>query len=106
MTSEADSEDSRPKKLQKKRKGKKDDGAADAKNDPTGPSAAEKYAKELLDSRRPTKRRRRRNRTLVFPSACSASSVSTCNSAKPKQRALVATLTCETKTRVTHSTSC
>ncbi|KAK1065292.1 hypothetical protein LTR33_011866 [Friedmanniomyces endolithicus] len=64
MTSEADSEDSRPKKLQKKRKGKKDDGAADAKNDPTGPSAAEKYAKELLDSRRPTKRRRRRNRTL------------------------------------------
>ncbi|KAK0772365.1 hypothetical protein LTR91_005880 [Friedmanniomyces endolithicus] len=45
--SEGDDEDLRPKKIQKKRKRKKHDGAADAEDDPTGLSAAEKHAKEL-----------------------------------------------------------
>ncbi|TKA47145.1 hypothetical protein B0A54_02623 [Friedmanniomyces endolithicus] len=44
---EGDDEDLRPKKIQKKPKRKKHDGAADAKDDPTGLSAAEKHAKEL-----------------------------------------------------------
>ncbi|KAK1091425.1 hypothetical protein LTR48_006331 [Friedmanniomyces endolithicus] len=44
---EGDDEDLRPKKIQKKPKRKKHDGAADAKDDPTGPCAAEKHTKEL-----------------------------------------------------------
>ncbi|KAK1054316.1 hypothetical protein LTR12_005530 [Friedmanniomyces endolithicus] len=45
--SEIDDEDLQPKKSQKKRKSKNDDGAADAQDDSTGPSAAENYAREL-----------------------------------------------------------